>query len=107
MRATLHTGAFEDLDGLFLGAHCKVFQGISDPVAAEAMARSVNDQLAASISNNTIRFGGFASLAMHNATTAAQELKRAVVELGFLGAMINDYRQCLSAKQLWYRSLLM
>ncbi|KAJ7220591.1 hypothetical protein GGX14DRAFT_431365 [Mycena pura] len=30
---------------------------------------------------------------MHNATTAAQELKRTVVELGFLGALINDYRQ--------------
>ncbi|KAJ6587139.1 amidohydrolase 2 [Mycena vulgaris] len=68
-------------------------QGISDPVAAEAMARNVNDQLAASISNNTVRFGGFASLAMHNATTAAQELNRTVVELGFLGALINDYQQ--------------
>jgi 2,3-dihydroxybenzoate decarboxylase len=67
-------------------------QGISDPVAAEAMAQNVNNELAATISNNTLRFGGFASLAMHNATTAAAELKRAVVELGFLGAMINDYR---------------
>ncbi|KAF7361717.1 2,3-dihydroxybenzoate decarboxylase [Mycena venus] len=66
-------------------------QGISDQATAEAMARNVNDQLAATISNNTIRFGGFASLAMHNATTAAQELKRAVTELGFLGALINDY----------------
>jgi len=68
-------------------------QGISDPVAAEAMAQNVNNELAATISNNTLRFGGFASLAMHNATTAAAELKRAVVELGFLGAMINDYQQ--------------
>ncbi|KAJ7925007.1 hypothetical protein B0H13DRAFT_1172372 [Mycena leptocephala] len=68
-------------------------QGISDQVAAEAMARTVNNQLAVAIANNTVRFGGFASLAMHNATTAAQELKRAVVELGFLGAMINDYQQ--------------
>jgi len=68
-------------------------QGISDPVAAEEMARQVNDQLAADIANNTLRFGGFASLSMHNATTAAQELKRAVVELGFLGALLNDYQQ--------------
>lgn len=60
------------------------------------MARIVNDQLAATIANNTLRFGGFASLSMHNATAAAQELQRAVVELGFLGAMINDYRQCLT-----------
>ncbi|KAK7005692.1 amidohydrolase family protein [Favolaschia claudopus] len=68
-------------------------QGISDPVMADDMARSVNDQLAAQIANNTLRFGGFAALSMHNATSAAQELKRAVVELGFLGALINDYQQ--------------
>ncbi|KAJ7497524.1 amidohydrolase 2 [Mycena latifolia] len=95
-------------------------QGISDPVAAEAMARDVNDQLAASISNNTVRFGGFASLAMHNATSAAQELKRAVLDLGFLGAMINDYQQSgpdngyhlhtasslLAKSQFWTETLL-
>ncbi|KAF7361714.1 hypothetical protein MVEN_00515100 [Mycena venus] len=68
-------------------------QGISDQAAAEDMAQNVNDQLAAAIANNTVRFGGFASLAMHNATTAAQELKRTVVELGFLGALINDYQE--------------
>ncbi|KAJ7925008.1 hypothetical protein B0H13DRAFT_1172305 [Mycena leptocephala] len=71
----------------------RIFQGISDQVAAEAMAQTVNNELAAAIANNTVRFGGFASLAMHNATTAAQELKRAVVELGFLGALLNDYQQ--------------
>jgi 2,3-dihydroxybenzoate decarboxylase len=68
-------------------------QGISDPVAAAALATSLNDQLAASISNNTMRFGAFAALAMHNASVAAQELKRAVTELGFLGALLNDYQQ--------------
>jgi 2,3-dihydroxybenzoate decarboxylase len=67
-------------------------QAFSDPVVAEAMARNVNNKLAAAISNNTFRFGAFAALAMHNATTAAQELKRTVRELGFLGALINDYR---------------
>lgn len=60
-------------------------QGISDPDAAAAMAISVNDQLAAAISNNTARFGGFASLAMHNATIAVQELRRSITELGLLG----------------------
>lgn len=60
-------------------------QGISDPVSAENMAVQVNNELAATISNATERFGGFASLAMQNATTAALELKRTVEELGFLG----------------------
>lgn len=60
-------------------------QGISDPDEAAKMAISVNNQMAAAISNNTERFGGFASLAMHNATEAAQELRRSVNELGLLG----------------------
>lgn len=60
-------------------------QGISDPIAAAQMAVHVNNQLAFQISNNTARFGGFASLAMHNATVAAKELERSVKDLGFLG----------------------
>jgi len=81
------------VDYMVLSCAQPCIQGISDPVAAASMAQSINDQLAASIANNTLRFGGFAALAMHNATVAAQELKRAVVELGFLGALLNDYQQ--------------
>ncbi|KAJ7756975.1 amidohydrolase 2 [Mycena metata] len=81
------------VDYMVISCATPCVQGISDPVAAASMARSINDQLAASIANNTLRFGGFASLAMHNATVAAQELRRTVVELGFLGAMLNDYQQ--------------
>lgn len=51
------------------------------------MAVTVNNRLAAAISNNTERFGGFASLAMHNATVAAAELTRSVKELGLLGEL--------------------
>ncbi|PMD12550.1 hypothetical protein NA56DRAFT_666328 [Hyaloscypha hepaticicola] len=43
--------------------------------------------------NNTIRFGAFAAFSMHNATAAGVELRRAVTELGFLGALVNDYQQ--------------
>ncbi|KAF8578083.1 amidohydrolase 2 [Ramaria rubella] len=81
------------VDFMVLSCATPCIQGISDPVAAEAMAKTVNNQLAEAIANNTLRFGGFAALAMHNATTAAQELKRAVNELGFLGALLNDYQQ--------------
>ncbi|KAJ6499102.1 amidohydrolase 2 [Mycena sanguinolenta] len=81
------------VDYMVISCASPCIQGISDPVAAEEMARVVNDQLAADIQNNTLRFGGFASLSMHNATNAAQELKRAVEELGFLGALINDYQE--------------
>jgi 2,3-dihydroxybenzoate decarboxylase len=68
-------------------------QGISDPQAAAAMAITVNDKLAAAIANNTMRFGGFATVAMHDPVVAAQELKRAITQLGFLGVLFNDFQQ--------------
>lgn len=57
------------------------------------MATAINNELAGQISNNTHRFGAFAALAMHDPAVAAQELTRTVKELGFLGALINDYQQ--------------
>ncbi|KAF8882799.1 hypothetical protein BD779DRAFT_1674761 [Infundibulicybe gibba] len=81
------------VDFMVISCASPCIQGISDPVLAEQMAVDVNNQLAASISNSTDRFGGFASLSMHNATAAAMELKRTVTELGFLGALVNDYQQ--------------
>ncbi|KAH9477187.1 2,3-dihydroxybenzoate decarboxylase [Psilocybe cubensis] len=53
------------------------------------MAVQVNDQLAATISNATDRFGAFASLAMHNATNAALELKR-TPEYDVFWQMVSD-----------------
>lgn len=68
-------------------------QGIADPANASAMAVIANNELALQISNNTLRFGAFAALSMHDPAVAAQELHRTVKELGFLGALINDYQQ--------------
>ncbi|TFK37550.1 amidohydrolase 2 [Crucibulum laeve] len=82
-----------NVDFMVLSCSQPCIQGISNPTEAAQLAITVNNQLAVSIANNTERFGGFASLAMHNATVAAQELKRTVKELGFLGALINDYQQ--------------
>jgi len=82
-----------NIDFMVLSCAQPCIQGISDPVEAANTATLVNNQLAASIANSTDRFGAFASLAMQNATAAALELKRAVRELGFLGALLNDYQQ--------------
>ena len=54
-----------------------------------ALARELNDHLAAAIARRPDRFAGFASLPLQSPDAAAVELKRAVNELGFLGAMIN------------------
>jgi len=54
-----------------------------------AMAREVNDQLAAAIARHPDRFAGFANLPMQSPDAIPTELKRAVKELGFVGAMVN------------------
>ncbi|KAF8968793.1 hypothetical protein BDZ97DRAFT_329211 [Flammula alnicola] len=82
-----------NIDFMVLSCASPCIQGIADPVAAAEMAVTVNNRLAAAISNNTERFGGFASLAMQNATVAVIELKRAIQELGFIGVLLNDFQQ--------------
>jgi len=54
-----------------------------------AMARAINDHLAAAVARHPQRFAGFAALPMQSPDACAAELKRAVKELGFVGAMIH------------------
>jgi hypothetical protein len=54
-----------------------------------AMAREMNDHLAAACARHPDRFAGFAALPMQSPDACAAELHRAVKELRFLGALIN------------------
>jgi predicted TIM-barrel fold metal-dependent hydrolase len=54
-----------------------------------ATARETNDHLAAAIARHPDRFAGFAMLPLQSPDACAVELKRAVKELGFLGALVN------------------
>jgi len=58
-----------------------------------ALAREMNDMLAKSIEEQPDRFAGFAHLPMREPEAAADELERAMRELGFCGAMINGMTQ--------------
>ncbi|KAF5343166.1 hypothetical protein D9758_017050 [Tetrapyrgos nigripes] len=81
------------IDFMILSCATPCIQAISSPSLAASTAKSVNDELASQISNNTLRFGALAALSMHDPVEAAQELNRTVKELGFLGALVNDYQQ--------------
>ncbi|KAG4431906.1 hypothetical protein IFR05_012618 [Cadophora sp. M221] len=81
------------VDYMVLSLSSPGIQAISNITLAEEVATRANNDIAASISNNTMRFGAFAALSMHNATQAANELKRCVQELGFHGALLNDFQQ--------------
>ena len=54
-----------------------------------AIAREMNDHLAAAIARHPKRFAGFAVLPMQSPEAAVAELVRAVRELRFVGALVN------------------
>jgi uncharacterized protein len=60
---------------------------------AVPLARGANDRLAAAVREHPDRFAGFAHLPTADPAAAADELERAVTELGFLGAMVNGHTQ--------------
>ncbi|KAF2261482.1 hypothetical protein CC78DRAFT_608266 [Lojkania enalia] len=68
-------------------------QGISDPTAAENLARIANSKLCGEVMKNPKRFAGLASVSMHNPDQASSELKRCFNELeGFIGVILNDFQ---------------
>jgi hypothetical protein len=55
-----------------------------------ATARRANDQLAQAVARHPGRLAGFAALPTASPSAAADELTRAVTDLGFVGGMINS-----------------
>jgi predicted TIM-barrel fold metal-dependent hydrolase len=64
-------------------------QAEKDGAVAQRRAHALNDFLASEIDKRPAHYGGFAHLAMHNPSQAADELERCVRDLGFQGALIN------------------
>jgi 2,3-dihydroxybenzoate decarboxylase len=66
-------------------------QGEPDTATAVRKAKTVNDTLAERITKHPNRFRGFAAVPMQDPREAADELERAVKQLGFKGALINGH----------------
>lgn len=62
--------------------------GALDHPEAVDLCRRVNDDLAEQISGHPDRFRGFATIPLRDPDAAAQELRRTVTELGFVGTLI-------------------
>jgi uncharacterized protein len=63
--------------------------GVLDHPEAVQLCRNVNDALAEMISQQPDRFRGFATIPLHDPVAAADELRRCVGELGFVGTLIT------------------
>ncbi len=59
------------------------------PADGPAWAREVNDAMATAIASHPTRFAGFAHLPLTAPEAAADELERAVRQLGFCGALVS------------------
>jgi gamma-resorcylate decarboxylase len=69
-------------------------EGVFDTANATRLAKAVNDEMYTNyVEPYPDRFGFFAAVPMQNATAAAEELERAVTQLGAKGALINGYSQ--------------
>ena len=75
-----------DLQVLSLGAFA--LEGL-DAATGTALARDVNDELAAAVKANPKRLAGFATVALKDAEAAVVELERSISQLGFVGLMLN------------------
>ena len=64
---------------------------IFDASTGTTLARETNDELFEVIKRYPKRFAGFAALAPQDPSSAADELERAVKQLGFKGAKINSH----------------
>ena len=74
-----------------------------DPATAVRMARTANDRLAQAVKLHPKRFAGFAILPTPDPLAAADELERAVTELGFVGAMVHGLtdNRFIDDKRFW------
>lgn len=82
-----------DAAGLDVQVLSLTFPGVEqlDPVEAVALARDTNDTLAEAVRRHPDRLAGFAAIPTPDPEAAAAELKRAVAEHGFKGALINGH----------------
>ena len=77
-----------------------------DEVEGRRFAAAFNDRLRQTIADKPDRFAGFAHLPMSAPDAAADELERAVIDLGLKGAMINGTTRGLFLDDIRFDPLL-
>jgi predicted TIM-barrel fold metal-dependent hydrolase len=81
------------IETMILSLNAPAVQAVTDRRKATVIARKANDALAEECARRPDRFLAFAALPLQDPDAAAQELIRAVKELGFVGALVNGFSQ--------------
>jgi 2,3-dihydroxybenzoate decarboxylase len=77
-------------------------QGIPERSRAVEIASRLNDELAEFVAQRPRRFAAFAAVAVQDPRSAADELERAIKQLGFKGALINGFSNVGDATTVEY-----
>lgn len=85
-----------------LSATSPSIQGIRDPKIEVDTARAWNDYVAEAIQPHNDRLRAFACLPMREPDAAIDELRRAVKDLGLVGALINGYDNAGGLPPIYY-----
>ena len=86
----LDNGRIADMDAG--NTSVQIISHIGGPTPVDGCIRA-NDVLAAACARHPQRFAGWAALPMQDPQAAVVELRRAVNELGFVGALINNHTE--------------
>ena len=79
----------QGVDIQVLSIHTPFFGYHLDATQGRALAREVNDEIAATVKAHTRRLAGFATLPVQDVKAAIEELERAVTVLGLKGAELD------------------
>ncbi len=85
-------GRLQDMDAAGIDMQVLSYGGfpqLASGADAVALHRAANDRMAAAVAAHPSRFAGFATLPWQDPKAAAEELERAVRQLGLKGALLN------------------
>ena len=91
-----------DIEISVLSATSPSIQGLKDPDIEVETAQAWNDYLARAVGKRKDRLYAFACLPMRYPNAAIDELRRAVKELGFVGALVNGYDDAGGLPPVYY-----